>query len=200
MVADPGPTATSPQGAVRLLEWAIGQRDLEAIEGLLTEDFEYRCVAVDSAGNVYRAVRNRGEVLAALRRVFLGAPGQPPATSVTVRFARNLVPFPDPRMGYVDSLFKSIRTSVDVRVGVGPDSVLETTGSAVIYTTRGDTAAIPHELRARGFPPNKWWISHIEDETFVGHQSRWSASAVRILNPTDVRRLRRPSYWVCALR
>ena len=115
-------------------------------------------------------------------------------------FDRNLVPFPDTRPGKDGKWHKTIRTSVDLKVEVGDGSTLEVTGYALFYLTRGDSAAIPAELKARGFKPDslRWWIDRWEDETIDSglrsgdlRRARPAAGAATIIIPVKMAELKR---------
>jgi hypothetical protein len=149
---------STPQSLVKLFEWAVNQHNAETLRAIFTEDFTCVGVTQDSSGNPLREVICRREDM--LER-FLR-----PTTALS--FDQNLVPMPDTRPGYVDSLFQTIRTSVDLKEEV--DGVRrETTGYALLYLVRGDTAAIPAELLARGFRKDgrRWWLARWEDETIA---------------------------------
>jgi hypothetical protein len=163
------PAASTPQSAVKAFEWAVARRNIEVLERLFTEDFVFVGAGLDSAGNPTRDVLyRRDDLLAAFRCMFEGGGEHPPAPRITLSIDRNLIPLPDPRPGYVDSLFKTVRTSVDLIVDIGDGTTLETTGYALFFLVRGDAAAIPVELRDR-FKPDRarWWISRWEDESIA---------------------------------
>ena len=170
----PEPTAphpTSPALAVKMLEWAIANRDVDMIAGLLTSDMVFLTAGLDSAGNPARVPKDRDWVLAALRSLLLGVPGQFEPAEIHLSFDRDLIPFPDPRPGHVDSLFKTVRTSVDLKVrDPSTSNVWEVTGYLLFFAVRGDTASIPPDRV--GEPgvreSTRWWFSRIEDETIEG--------------------------------
>lgn len=166
------PAAESPQGAVKALEWAVAHRSIDVLEGLFTEDFVFTSAGMDSAGNSTRNAMDRAWLLARFRCLFEGGggvEGPPPAKSTLLTVDKNLVSERDTRPGYgdLDSLYRTVRTSVDFKLGFGDGSTVETTGYALFHLTRGDAAAIPADLAARGFSKDKyrWWITRWEDET-----------------------------------
>ena len=57
----------------------------------------------------------------------------------------------------------------NLRIVVG-GSVRECTGYANFFVARGDSAAVPPDLLALGFPPdaNRWYIERWEDDTSDG--------------------------------
>lgn len=165
---DLSPAATSPAAAVKRLEWAFNHRDVEAIRGLLTEDFLFGTAAVDSAGNGVGHDWTRAQLLASFEALFIGNPGGPPAAArVRMTIDANPIPFPDTRPGHAGAVHRSVRTSLDVRVDTAEGDVFEATGHLLCYMTRGDSAQIPPEELARGAKPDstRWWIATIEDET-----------------------------------
>lgn len=167
------PRPTTPQNAVKLFEWCWVNRGVEEYKELFTEDYVFVSGALDSAGNPSKEIQaRRDDEIQTAENMFIGSAERPPAARITLNFDRNLIPFPDPRPGYVDSLFKTIRTSVDLKVEIGDGTTLEVTGNALFYLVRGDTAAIPAELKARGFVKDRsrWWISRWEDETIAPNE------------------------------
>lgn len=164
------PVPTSPGLAVKALEWAFVNRDVDVLAELLSDDMLFATAGLDSAGNPSRVEKDRAWLLACAENMFNGTAEHPPASSITLAFDRNLIPLPDLRPGHADSLFKTIRTSLDLKVVTGDGNTFEVTGFALFYLVRGDVAAIPKELIARGFLPdrNRWWIWRWEDETLEG--------------------------------
>ncbi len=163
------PSPTTPQNAVKLFEWCWVNRGVEEYKELFTEDYVFLSAGLDSAGNQSREIQaRRDDEIQTAENMFIGSAERAPASSITLNFDRNFIPFPDPRTGYVDSLFKSIRTSVDLKVQIDEGTTLEVNGYALFYLVRGDTAAIPIELQSR-FKKDKsrWWISRWEDETIA---------------------------------
>ena len=168
--ANLAPAASSPAGAVRLLEWAINNRRVDAVDGLLTDDFTFARAGTDSAGNPNPSAWPRDTVLAAIQGMLVGSPNRPPAERITLSLDRTLVPLPDPRPGKVSMWHKTILTSVLVTVRVDANNTYEVEGNARFFLTRGDSAAIPAELKARGAEPDssRWWFDRWEDETLGG--------------------------------
>ena len=63
-------------------------------------------------------------------------------------------------------MHKSIHASVTLTI-TDPNKVTLVSGFATFYLTRGDVAAIPDELKDRGFGPDstRWYIERWEDDT-----------------------------------
>ena len=165
---DLSPAATSPAAAVKRLEWAFNNRDVEAIDGLLTADLSFWTTVVDSAGNGSGLEEwTREQLLASLQALLKGDQGAPAAARVQLTLDANPSPFPDSRPGHNSVFHRSVRTSLDVRVEAEEGNAFEATGHLLCYLTRGDSASIPTELLARCAKPDtaRWWIDRIEDET-----------------------------------
>jgi hypothetical protein len=83
---------------------------------------------------------------------------------------QNPISFPDTRPGKDPRWHKWVRTSVNLKVRIDSGNTVEVTGNALFFVTRGDSAAIPAELRSRGAKPDsaRWWIDRWEDETLSG--------------------------------
>jgi hypothetical protein len=180
-VTTTAPSPTTPAEAIRLFAWCWVNRGVEEYKELFTDDYVFQSASLDSAGNGGRdIITRRQEEIETAENIFIGSAERPPASKITLNFDRNLVPFPDTRPGKNSTWHKTIRTSVDLKVEVGDGSVLEVTGYALFYLTRGDSAAIPAELKARGFKPDslRWWIDRWEDETLASE-----GAAVRPARP-----------------
>lgn len=162
---EPPPVANSPVNAVRLLEWCWNHRDCDALSPLFTEDYVFVFALGDSAGNPYRSSPwTREDELAASCGLFENA------GRVELDLDKTLIALNDDRPGKRAPWHYSIRTKVNLLVeldrGSGPE-VNEVNGYAKFYLVRGDSAAIPADLVARGFKPDstRWWIDRWEDET-----------------------------------
>ena len=160
--------ATSPEQAVRALEWAFVNRDADVLEGLFSSDLLFVTAVDDSAGNSQGESWNRERLLRTLRTLFEGDPtGAPAAAKLTLSFDRTLRAAADTRPGMADSTHQAIRTSIDFQVVTDEGSVIDTNGHVLFYLTRGDAAVLP--AGASGDPPPassaRWWISRIDDET-----------------------------------
>jgi hypothetical protein len=165
------PSPTSPQNAVKLFEWCWVNRGVDEYKELFTADYVFLSAGTDSAGNQTREIQaRRDDEIQTAQNMFIGSADRPPAASIRLNFDKNLVPQRDPRgAAYPDSLYKSIRTSVDLVVDIGDGTTLEVTGHALFFLVRGDTALIPDDLKALGFKKDRsrWWISRWEDETIA---------------------------------
>ena len=107
--------------------------------------------------------------------------GADSSSTVSYVIDRNPVPFPDSRPGRNAAWHKQVRTSVRIVIrGSGSIGNYDLTGNALFFVTRGDSTAIPVELRARGVQPDstRWWLDRYEDETLAG------SSVVFATNPS----------------
>ena len=200
------PVPTTPQNAVKLFEWCWVNRGVEEYKELFTEDYVFLSAGTDSAGNPTREIQaRRDDEIQTAENMFIGSVERPPAASIRLNFDKSLIPLPDTRPGYStqDSLFKTIRTSVDLKVEIGDGQTLEVTGNALFYLVRGDTAAIPEELRKRGFVKDKsrWWISRWEDETLgseglVANGARRARPAIGGSNTVRMSMAELRRYWL----
>jgi len=175
--------ADSPANAVRVLESAMNTRDVDAIAGLLTGDFQFVTASTDSVGSTAPSVPwTRDTFLATLQGLLVGTADRPPAEQVSLTFDQNLVPFPDTRPGRNPKWHEQVRTSVNFKVRVDSGSTIEVTGGALFFLTRGDSAQIPQDLVVRGLRSDstRWWMDHFEDETLSGA----GLSSPRSTNPS----------------
>ncbi len=176
----PAPAPSSPAGVIRLFEWSWNNRDTLRPRAILTDDFLFQFALGDSAGNQFRdQPMDREQLLRCLRHLFVGGGSQPPASSIRLVFNSVLSVQPDSRPGRAPTWHKEILTSVDLSIRT-PASEYRIMGNARFFVVRGDSAAIPADLAARGFGPDstRWWIQGWLDETFGG-----SAAAVRPWRP-----------------
>jgi len=161
LVSGTAPAANSPANAVRRFEWAFDHEDAAMVRDLLTDDFLFIAASTDSAGNPSRIPHDRSWFSLALAAMMDSS------TSVSLLLDRNLIAFPDTRPGREPRFHKQIRSSMDLKIRIDSENTLEVTGNALFFLTRGDSAAIPRELRARGARPDSttWWLDRFEDET-----------------------------------
>jgi hypothetical protein len=182
VAVDPAPAPSSPVGVVRLLEWCWMHRDFEKYTEIFTDDFRFVFAPGDSAGNAYRAAPfTREDELHCATGLFVGSPGHPAASDITLDLDRTLITLPDDRPGKNEKWHKSIRTHVDLKVTIDNGSGLsvnEVHGYAQFYLVRGDSAAIPADLVARGFTPDstRWWFERWEDQTLPAGSSPGSST------------------------
>jgi hypothetical protein len=165
------PAPTSPAGAIQALDWCIHRRNWRQLAELLTDDYQFVFAASDSSGNAFTGhMLLRTDELACSEHLFeTGTATEPPASAAYMIFDRNLVATPDPRPGKDPAVHQVIDTQVTATVEAG-DHQYRILGHARFYLVRGDSAAIPPDLAARGFhsDPSRWWIERWEDFTAYG--------------------------------
>lgn len=168
--ADTGPAPDSPDNAVHRIEWTWNRLDPSALD-LVTEDFVFAFAEGDSAGLPWPGSSwTRAVEVAALTRMFDTTAAEPRVQSLAITLDRAMVPLPDPRPGKNNRWHRTIRSHVDLTVRMHWRGVFDmqiVTGNALFFLVRGDSAAIPPELFARGVRPDstRWWIERWEDET-----------------------------------
>ena len=171
-VSSPAPAPTSPANVVKLFEWCWQNKSIDQYSEIFTDDYRFQFAQGDSAGNIYRdrPITREDELISA-RNLFVGGTDRAPASSITLHFDNTLIALGDTRPGKNPKWHKSIRTHVDLNVVIphddGSTETNQVTGFALFFLVRGDSAAIPKELRDRGFTPDstRWWIERWEDET-----------------------------------
>ena len=167
-IASVAPEASSPGGALRLLEWCWNRLDLPRCRQLFTDDYRFLFSLLDPFGNAYRdnPWTREDELISATHLFQGGHATEPPASSITLTLDRNFRISNDPRPGKAGKWHKSIRTSVALQI-VDPDKETVVTGFANFFLVRGDSAAIPRELLDKGFGPDstRWYIERWEDDT-----------------------------------
>lgn len=159
------PTPNSPQNALKLLEWGWDQRDTVTYRNVFTDDFIYSFAVSDS--QEIGVEIDRDEELSITKNMFVeGAPGKPAATSIVFGLDNLLVVTNDDRPGKSATHHKRIATNVRLIVNT-PATDYSTSGAAVFYVTRGDSAQIPAEMVARGFSadPARWYVDRWNDVT-----------------------------------
>ena len=158
----------SPRGVMDAFERAWDKRDPEHYGELFTEDFQFAFAAIDTAGNAFPGGRltREDELLIAQHLFLTGTASLPPATKIVLTFDRTFIAEPDSRPGKTWPFHQEVKRNVVLSVDTG-DAAYRITGAARFFLVRGDSAAIPPDLVARGFhpDPNRWWIERWEDET-----------------------------------
>jgi hypothetical protein len=189
-VTSAAPTPNSPQNAVKLFEWCWVNRGVDEYRELFTDDYVFISAGLDSAGQPSREIQaRRDDEVQTAENMFIGSAERAPAEQITLLFDKSLIAFPDTRPGKNPGWHKQIRTSVDLKVRIDSGNTVEVTGNALFFLTRGDSAAIPAELKARGFAPDslRWWIDRWEDETLGGNAVQASRLARARISGSPIR-------------
>lgn len=166
------PFAASPAEVLRRLEWSTANLDTVGYRRLLTDDFRFVWAALDTSGNAWRTTPwGRPEELRAWgHMVSGGGPGWPRITSLALWLDRTFVEMPDPRPGHGDIRYRvAIRSQVAFEAIDENSARMNVSGEALFYLVRGDSAAIPAELRALLPRPDStaWFLERWEDGTFA---------------------------------
>lgn len=166
-VSTPAPVPSSPENILRLFEWCWNNRAIDEYREVFTDDYRFAFAQTDSAGNAYRDQPYRREdELASATNLFVGGGAQPPASSISLTFDRNLYVQPDSRAGRNPRWHKQITTRVTLSVRAD-EIAYDVQGSALFFVVRGDSATIPPALIDQGFrrDSTRWWIERWEDQT-----------------------------------
>lgn len=158
----------SPQHLVQAFVGAVSHRDIDTYRTLFTDDYEFVFATSDSAGNVYvgRRMMRLDEIETANHLFVTGTANEPPATRILLTISGTSIPEPDSRPGKTYPFHQEIKLDFVLSV----DTVTEfyrISGALRFFIVRGDSAAIPPDLAARGFhpDPSRWWIERWEDES-----------------------------------
>jgi hypothetical protein len=165
----------------------MDNRDLAHFQELFTSDFQFDFALVDTAGNPYGQSFSREDMLIAAHNLFVGgSASEAPAASISLIFVGNLGAAPDLRTGMNAGWHEAVQVpSLTLTVNKTDGSATRITGGLMFYVVRGDSAAVPPDLLARGIRPDsaRWFIGRMEDETGGGAAPR-SAVAPAATLPT----------------
>lgn len=169
---DLGPRPDSPSGALRLLEWIHVDKSVEAYRLFLADDFRFVCGANDSSGADWRGNGSswtREDELLFATHLFVGGGAEPPANVIQLNLDRSFFILPDPVFPWDPSgrWHKHIRSALTLAIVTADGGTTEIAGHGNFFLVRGDSAAIPEELRLRGIGPDstRWYLRRWEDET-----------------------------------
>lgn len=173
----PPAAATFPRTAgevAGLLAGAMNHLDLPRYSEFFTGDYQFVFATSDSAGNAYaERAMTRDDELEVSRNMFVtGAINEPAATRMAVVIFGTPVAAPDSRPGKNPGWHREIKANVAIDMRT-PDASFRVSGAMRLFVVRGDSAAIPPDLRARGIgpDPSRWWIERWEDETLSSPES-----------------------------
>jgi hypothetical protein len=171
-VSEPMPLPDSPRSLLLLFKWCWEHENIDPYRELFTEDFRFGFAATDTAGNRFLDRGwTREDEIEGTRHLFEGIEekGLPRANRITLDFDRDLIAFPDSRPGKTDPWHKEIFTQVNILYET-TSSTDRAIRSVRFFVVRGDSAAIPQELRDLGFgaDPNRWYIERYEEQDLQG--------------------------------
>jgi hypothetical protein len=171
------PVPNGAASALALLKWCWSKRDASRYREVFTDDFRFAFGPGDPTGDPYPDhAWTRDAELLAVTHLFVGGVAEPPATGVALTFKGN----PQPGSSFVPGRpypwhQQILIPSLTMEVTRSDGTTLIATGRALFHLVRGDSAAIPQELIARGFKPDstRWYVEGWEDvpavETAVDH-------------------------------
>ena len=155
------PVPSTPTDALALLKWCWESRDVALYHELFADNYQYFYDAGNPAGAPYRITPwTREDELASGTNLFVGGGSlHAPASSVTFSFTDG--PTLQPSAGGLASPWHqqyAAQWALDITCTDG--STLHGEGQSKWFLVRGDSAAIPQELKDRGFTadPNRWYI------------------------------------------
>jgi hypothetical protein len=160
------PDPNTPVAAVEFLQWCWTHRDIAHYREIFTDDFGFKFAVTDSAGNpYYYDLWTREDELICAQHIFEAA------SSITLTFDGDLRDDPDFRAGKTDPVHRQVQIAhLTLTINWKDGGAFRVTGGALFYLVRGDSAAIPQELKDRGFKPvpTRWYIEGWEDQTNLG--------------------------------
>ena len=161
------PVPSTPADAIALLRWCWESRDVTRYHELFTQNFRYFYTFGDSSGAAYQTTPwTRLDELASATNLFVGgSTPRAPASSITLTFTSGPEFLPSPGgLGYPWRQRFVARWALDIACTDG--STLQSGGQSMWFLVRGDSAAIPQELKDRGFSPDssRWYVERWLEE------------------------------------
>lgn len=162
----PPPPRDTPQGVVRLLEWAYTRRDFQVYRTLFTEDYRFYFDALDSAGNQYRQQPwIRDYELESAQHLFEGGSAtEAPATSIDL--TENSLYVSDTGDTLDATTHRKVTTAVVLNIRAGGASI-QVQGNVDYYVVLYKAAKIPADILSR-VSETDWFIYAWIDRTLPG--------------------------------
>lgn len=185
-ISEPPPVPIDPRSTLLLFKWCWENRSIEDYRELFTDDYIFVFAETDSAGNAFRDTPwTREDEMISQTNLFVGgSASEPPADRITLEFTNTLNTFGSTFPGHDPNWHKTIRAEVYLRVTRG-ESTLEVRGPGLFFFVRGDSAAIPDEIRDRvAADSTRWFIERWEDETVSSGAGAFSARRVTVATGT----------------
>lgn len=159
----PPPPRSTPEGAVKLFQWAYEIRDTAVYAILFTEDYQFQFDPADTAGDSYRTSPwSLEQELASAGHLFAeGNATEPPASSIAL--AVNGLSTSDTGDTLDQATHRRVSAAVALDIRAGGAS-MQVRGNVDFYVVRADAANVPSWLRAR-VQPTDWLIYLWVDRT-----------------------------------
>ncbi len=173
----PQPDRETPQGVVRLLEWAYERRDFQVYRTLFTEDYRFFFAPNDTAGNRYLDKPwIRDDEIASAQHLFEGGSvGEPPASSI--RLTDNGLNISDTGDTLDQVTHRRITTAISLEIVAG-DVNYQVQGNVDFYVVHFRDAKVPADVRSR-VTENDWFIYGWVDRTLPPQQGVNGLAAAR---------------------
>jgi len=175
-VASTSPGNSTPELAIRSVEWSWNHRSVETYQVLFAEDYRFAPSTLDPYGG--DAWIRDDEIIFAQHFFIEGTATEPLPTSIQLAFNPKLTIEDDSRPGKDPRWHKYVRTALSLLV-IDTDKQTNVRGFADFYLVRGDSAQVPP-----GFlrDSTEWYIARWEDDT--GNNGGGPAQAMPMKNPT----------------
>lgn len=158
-VLDTPPIPDAPANVVMLLKWCWEHKDIQRYRDLFTADFRFTSGSDLAWG--------RDEELATVGHLFGGGtPTQASVSSLSLGYLGLLLPGTDSSLGRTWPWHQQALLPAVLVMSRGDGSNLQGEGLTLFYLVRGDSAAIPADMQARGIRPDstRWYIERWEDQ------------------------------------
>jgi hypothetical protein len=167
------PVATSPLGALQLLQWSWARLDTLRYATLFPTDYLY-----GSPDTVGGRIWDRAQELVFARHLFVTGKSDPAqrASAITWTFLSMPVIEADARPGRIFPWHRQAIGMVGVIVSTVSGITTTMSGPQAFYLVRGDSARITVEMQAAGMPADSshWYVEEW-DELAGGHAPLLSA-------------------------
>ena len=164
------PVPSTPTDAIALLKWCWENRDVARYHELFANNYQYFYDVGNPAGVPYQATPwSRSDELVSSSNLFLGGGTKAPASSITLTFTDGPTLLPSVA-GLAYPWHQQLEAQWTLDITCTDGSTLHGGGKSKWFVVRGDSAAIPQELKDRGFlpDPGRWYIERwLEEENTI---------------------------------
>ncbi|MGH7742463.1 MAG: PKD domain-containing protein, partial [Candidatus Eiseniibacteriota bacterium] len=155
------PVPGTPTDAIALLKWCWDNRDVARYHELFTDNFQYHFDAGNPAGMPYQNTpwTRADELISSSNLLLGGGTSRAPASSVTLTFTDGPTLLPGSAVrGYPWHQQLEAQWTLDITCTDG--TTIHGEGLSRWFMVRGDSAAIPQELKDRGFTADssRWYV------------------------------------------